>query len=719
MFSVPDSTNVYLVPAGSPEDQKILQLTVQGGGLTQSDISAHTSSETNTGEDEIQNKLSTEVERRGQIEDKLTRLRSRQRELQSQNETADKSNADTHDAYQESSPAEEWVDEDEIATKIDELEVDLEAVDQTVAALRTEGNSVAGSETSVAIETVEKATDELADLRTLVETPDDEGVLCWPVESSTIDQYQLSAGDLLLFYRGNRVYRFAAKVGGKKTCNALWDLLSPDQHETRRSQFVVFSTVIRIQVDSSVIADIAGHDLDYPISFTRLNESSKHELQESFGEFESFLEQAQKEGINTRPQESTSDQLDKWLSDPSPTTSTTISSTTPSQTDSTTQPTTENVGTNDPDSTVSTTTTDAGARSQTSSPRQKPETDIEEIGSRSEWEILRDQLQKHKLLQIVGPQKTGKRQLIDELVANWFTETGRIDVSNRVRYANFHPDISYGEFVLGNYGEHNTEQVNLVTGPLGKFVDLAAADTQQFVPRDDKPTPKYLFVIENFQMAKPATVFGELWQALRPQNRGSSHPVSVTGTSAELWVPDDFYIIGVVDSNRTPPQQSSYQTDSLFATYQTEVNTESLRHTYDVTTTDSSDDSGNYCFGVESVLALEQLNKKICQSSQLGPQYALGQFFLSEQPDEIVQMDEASLCEAWQYDIFSTLARYRTDGLTTVGPLLLEEYLKPDDTPVTLGRIHSDAELTQELVSSLAQDHEGVAQSSQPDVEGG
>lgn len=710
MVSVDDSADVFLVPAGSPEDQEILEATIQGGGLTRSDLEPRRA---DSPSEEAEAELESYLRRREGLQQRLSERRSRQRDLQSKIEntagydTSERPQQESRAAGQESRS---WVEQEaELEDEIADLEAELEEIEAEIVALRQaradQGDRPDPRTGGQALEDFESLA---------AAAPDSAGVYCWPVEQSTREQHQFSPGDLFLFYRGNRVYRFAATVGGEATSEALWGAIAPGQsEEALRPHFVVFEDVVRVQVDSAVIADIADHELDYPVGFLRLDEAANEELRRGFGGLEAFVEQAQKEGVNTRPRQPETDKLEAWLGDSS-------TSSGPTSAESSLEPDTE-ASSRSADSTPAPEATAEGepdgetdadsgesapAADPTVRPHRSPDLEVSDLDGRSEWRVLRDLLRSHKLVELVGPEKTGKRRLVEELVANWFTDAGRLDAETRVRQTNFHPDAGFEEFVLGGSREDGT--ADMLAGPVGDFIDLAAADTQQFVPKDDREEPKYLLVVENLRAADPATVFGELWQAMRPANRGRDAAVSISGTGSELWVPERFYVLGVVDSNREGAARRDATGAPLFRTHQTAPDTGALREAYGVDGDDAAADGGDGSggepreFGVESVFALERLNDRIRESDALGPRYALGQYHLSRRRDRVEPLDEVGLCEAWQYSVFPTLGGYHDDGLTGIGETLLADVVPDADKPLALGRIQSDVDLVRGIVTTLA-----------------
>lgn len=699
MFEISDSNDVFLVQASSREEQDLLEITVQGNGLKRTDIDTHTDGSDSEQDEQLAQELEEKHIERESIQERLTELRERRDELQSPVEGATGYDQTT-DTKQGRQTDPNLVDEQkEIIDEIERLENRLETIEQEITALREDGASLRQQRTNLEKHQQQKAAanDEFDKLEDVA--PDDgDGVYCWLIKDTTRDQYDISPGDLLLFYRGRKTYRFAAKVSGFVPCSALGSILSPESSTKPRTQFVVLADTVRIQLNSSVIADIAGHDLDYPVDFMRLDTAAKDVLIDDFGGLQPFLSEARK-GISERPNVYEDDDLEEWLGGGS----------TGSATRSAGNDESIPVSDNSPTEQDRTDADSPTGGTESATVEVEDTTSVVERVADTEWEALRETLQKHKLVKLVGPEGTGKRRLIRTLIANWFAENDRVGIEDRVRYTNFYPDLTYGEFVLGGYGESDHQQVDLVTGPLGEFIDLAAAHTKQATPAGEESLPKYLLVIENFDAATPATVLGDLWRALRPANRGNSWDdalqVSVAGAQTELWVPEQFYILGIVDANEQSTSGQANGGNTLFQAYHTSPDIEALWDVYDIERSDI-EGSDDLSFTTQSVLAFERLNNRIRTADELGPKYMLGQHFLATQASGLEPMKRGEIRNAWQYGVFSTLASYHEDGLARVGETLLAEYVSSTDRPLSLGQLHSDGDLVEGIVRSLAEDHE-------------
>jgi hypothetical protein len=78
--------------------------------------------------------------------------------------------------------------------------------------------------------------------------------------------------------------------------------------------------------------------------------------------------------------------------------------------------------------------------------------------------------------------------------------------------------------------------------------------------------------------------------------------------------------------------------------------------------------------------------------------------FLSQRSLALEPYEGADLYEAWQYDIFTTLAGYHLDGLSGLQDQLFSD-VPLDDVQFTLGTLHADPEVVHDIVESLGESH--------------
>ena len=154
----------------------------------------------------------------------------------------------------------------------------------------------------------------------------------------------------------------------------------------------------------------------------------------------------------------------------------------------------------------------------------------------SKLETILKRLRAKKNLILQGPPGTGKTWLAKKLA---FALIGQKDDS-RVRRVQFHPNLSYEDFILGYRPDHESK-LSLVEGPFLKTVTRA---------RDDQSSD-YVIVIEEINRGNPAQIFGEMLTLLESDKRNSDDALRLAYSSSDsdrsVYIPPNVYVIGTMN----------------------------------------------------------------------------------------------------------------------------------------------------------------------------
>ena len=148
--------------------------------------------------------------------------------------------------------------------------------------------------------------------------------------------------------------------------------------------------------------------------------------------------------------------------------------------------------------------------------------------------ILR-RLSVKKNLILQGPPGTGKTWLAKKLA---FALIGCRDES-RVRRFQFHPNMSYEDFVRG-YRPDGEGRLTLIDGPFLSMVNDARSD----------PDNSYVMVIEEINRGNPAQIFGEMLTLLEADKRGPDEALALSYSQPgdePTYVPPNVYVIGTMN----------------------------------------------------------------------------------------------------------------------------------------------------------------------------
>ena len=177
-------------------------------------------------------------------------------------------------------------------------------------------------------------------------------------------------------------------------------------------------------------------------------------------------------------------------------------------------------------------------------PRRRPEaysiTDILKDGcflSENEIKRLLERLRAKKNLILQGPPGTGKTWIAKRLAFALMEEKDE----GRIRAVQFHPNLSYEDFVRG---WRPTGDGKLVLAD-GVFMEAIHAASKN-------PTSKFVVVIEEVNRGNPAQIFGELLTLLEAGKRTSSEALELCYPDADgrrrpVHVPENLYVIGTMN----------------------------------------------------------------------------------------------------------------------------------------------------------------------------
>ena len=150
-------------------------------------------------------------------------------------------------------------------------------------------------------------------------------------------------------------------------------------------------------------------------------------------------------------------------------------------------------------------------------------------------ETMLERLRDKKNLILQGPPGTGKTWLAKRLA---YALIGRKS-ENRVRPFQFHPNLSYEDFVRGWRPEEGGG-LRLVDGPFLEAVEDAAG----------APGDAYVLVIEEINRGNPAQIFGEMLTLLEADKRTPAEGIALSyrrHSRERVHIPPNLYVIGTMN----------------------------------------------------------------------------------------------------------------------------------------------------------------------------
>lgn len=150
-------------------------------------------------------------------------------------------------------------------------------------------------------------------------------------------------------------------------------------------------------------------------------------------------------------------------------------------------------------------------------------------------ETMLERLRVKKNLILQGPPGTGKTWLAKKLA---FALMGERD-ENRVRAVQFHPNLTYEDFVRG-WRPDGDGKLSLMDGPFIEMIEAALKNA----------TSRYVIVIEEINRGNPAQIFGEMLTLLEADKRTPSEALELSYRrfdNERVFIPSNLYVIGTMN----------------------------------------------------------------------------------------------------------------------------------------------------------------------------
>ena len=144
-----------------------------------------------------------------------------------------------------------------------------------------------------------------------------------------------------------------------------------------------------------------------------------------------------------------------------------------------------------------------------------------------------------KNLILQGPPGTGKTFLAKRLGYALIGSKDRETTRSRLRVVQFHPSLSYEDFVRG-WRPKGKEGLELVDGIFMQAIEAASSE----------PDLIFVLVIEEINRGNPAQIFGELLTLIEAgkRRRDEAMELAYRKTDGErVFVPDNLYVIGTMN----------------------------------------------------------------------------------------------------------------------------------------------------------------------------
>ncbi len=210
-----------------------------------------------------------------------------------------------------------------------------------------------------------------------------------------------------------------------------------------------------------------------------------------------------------------------------------------------------------------------------------------------------------------------------------------------VQVVQFHQNYSYEDFVIGYKPIATEGQVlfELKDGCFKAFCDNAA----------QYPDEAFFFIIDEINRGNLSKIFGELLMLIENDKRGEEHTIKLAYGDTEFYVPENVYIIGMMNTADRSLALIDYALRRRFAFY-------TMKPAFDNITFKNYQKQLNNSKFDQLIEAIKKLNKNIADDAALGEGFCIGHSYFCELKNDDTL--ESYLREIIEYDIADTLREY-------------------------------------------------------------
>ena len=264
-------------------------------------------------------------------------------------------------------------------------------------------------------------------------------------------------------------------------------------------------------------------------------------------------------------------------------------------------------------------------------------------------DAMLERLRTKQNLILQGPPGTGKTWLAKKLA---YALIGRKD-DGRVRPMQFHPNLSYEDFVRG-WRPQGDGRLELVDGPFLKVVEEALK----------KSDNDYVMVIEEINRGNPASIFGEMLTLLEADKRNPAEALALAyprETGERVYIPPNVYVIGTMNLADRSLAMVDLALRRRFAFFDLEP---MLNDTWREWVNEECEIDDGFLAGVAQ--RINALNEEIAADRNLGRQFRIGHSFVTPAPGASIEDPDEWFAQVVETEIVPLLHEYWFDDSAKV-----------------------------------------------------
>lgn len=261
---------------------------------------------------------------------------------------------------------------------------------------------------------------------------------------------------------------------------------------------------------------------------------------------------------------------------------------------------------------------------------------------------IADQLTHSFNLILHGAPGTGKTYLARQVAAliasdNKTDNAGDTEVKDQIEFIQFYPGYDYSNFIEG-YKPTKSESINgslgfeLIDGVFKRFAKLAEVNSDK----------KFVFIIDEINRGSISSIFGEVFSALEPSERGKYKVTLQYSGEKDFFLPSNLYLIGTMNDIDRSAEPLDFAFRRRWSLREISPNPENP----DSTTQEILNQIKDSSIRKDAKERMQRLNRCITDTPCLGERYQIGaSYFLKL---NILK----SLDLLWKYDLEPLFEEY-------------------------------------------------------------
>ena len=260
---------------------------------------------------------------------------------------------------------------------------------------------------------------------------------------------------------------------------------------------------------------------------------------------------------------------------------------------------------------------------------------------RATLESMLQSLQARCNMILQGPPGTGKTWLAKKLA---YALIGQKD-EDKVRQVQFHPNLSYEDFVRG-FRPQSDGKLGLVDGPFLELAEVARKDSDG----------TYVMVIEEINRGNPASIFGELLTLLEADKRTPDNALTLAYqhvAGERFHIPPNLYVIGTMNLADRSLALVDFALRRRFAFFDLEP---ALNDAWRDWVHQQCEIPTDFLADISH--RIDSLNSQIADDPNLGRQFRIGHSFIVPKPGEPIAVPYEWFTQVVETEIAPLLREY-------------------------------------------------------------